>query len=398
MSRWAGLRPLGPDARRHVARGRDHTHSVLSERIHHDRHPLVLAEVGALAAEPFGDGRLERLVGVGPDQDGRGLPARLGKVADLPVNKREDVDGGGGVEDGHRENGAGERRYTDTIAYGSMTHETSTRTAPDGLTLFTRRWTPDLRRRGVVVLVHGVHEHSGRYGYVASELMRHGFEVRAIDLRGHGESEGPRGQVETFEDYVADVSAFLSDVLTEAGGVPVFLMGHSMGGLVVADTVVARGTDVLAGVVLSSAPLQVPQGTPAIKVTLAPLIARWLPNAPATRLNYDKLSRDPAVVRAYKSDPLVTKQGVRARLAYEMMKAFERVRNHPEAFDVPLYLFHGTADAVTDPEGTAWLAEHAASDDVTLHLYDGLFHETLNEPERDRVIGDLADWLVTHTE
>ena len=279
-----------------------------------------------------------------------------------------------------------------------MTHETSTRTAPDGLTLRTRRWTPDRARTAVVVVVHGVHEHSGRYAYLASALMRRGVEVRALDLRGHGESDGPRGQVDAFADYVADVSAVLDDAVAEAGGLPVFVLGHSMGGLVVADTVVARGTAGLAGVALSSPALVVPKGTPVLLQKLAPLVARWLPDVPATRLDYSRLSRDPTVIRAYKADPLVTKQGVRARLAYEMALAFDRVRARPDAFDVPLYLFHGTADTITDPAGTEWLAEHAATDDVTLRLWDGLYHETMNEPERDAVIGELADWLVAHSE
>ena len=102
--------------------------------------------------------------------------------------------------------------------------------------------------------------------------------------------------------------------------------------------------------------------------------------------------------RAYRDDPLTTKRGVRARLGYEIVRAIERVRQRPEAFDAPLYLFHGTDDALTDPRGTEWLGEHAASDDVTLRLYDGFYHETLNEVERDTVIEALADWLVARAE
>ena len=276
-----------------------------------------------------------------------------------------------------------------------MTHETATRASPDGTTLFTRRWTPDRPTRAVVVLVHGVHEHSGRYSYLASTLMARGIAVRALDLRGHGRSEGPRGQVEAFGDYVSDLRPFLDEAVADAG-VPVFLMGHSMGGLVVAATVVDRGTDGLAGVVLSSPALRV--DSPALLRTLAPVIARWLPDAPVTRLDLGHLSRDPTVARAYREDPLTTKQGVRARLGWEIVQATERVRERPDAFDVPLYLFHGTADRLTDPDGTRWLAEHAAADDVTLRVYDGYYHETMNEPERDDVIASLADWLDAHVE
>lgn len=275
-----------------------------------------------------------------------------------------------------------------------MTHSTGTLNTPDGLALFTRQWVPDGPVRAAVVLVHGLHEHSGRYAYLASALMRRGLAVYALDLRGHGQSPGPRGQVGAFDEYVGDVRLFLDRVRTEADGAPLFLMGHSMGGLVVAATLVDRGTDGLAGVVLSSPALQVSENTPALLRTLAPLVARWVPNAPASRLDLSCLSHDPTVERQFREDPLTIKQGVRARLGYEILRTSERVRQRPEAFDRPLYLFHGTADTLTDPRGTEWLAAHAASDDVTLRLYEGLYHETLHEVDRDEVIGALADWLV----
>ena len=281
-----------------------------------------------------------------------------------------------------------------------MTHATGSLTAPDGTTLFTQRWTPD-DLRGAVAVVHGVHEHGGRYAYLASELMRRGIGVFALDLRGHGRSDGPRGQVEGFDEYLDDLSVYLNDLKEELPPVPLFLLGHSMGGLVVASLVVAslvaqRGADELAGVVLSSPALQLPGKTPTLLLKLAPLVSRWLPNVPVQGVDLSGLSHDPTVERSYRTDPLTTVQGVRARLGFEMTRAMDRVRRRPEAFDVPLYLFHGTADAITDPAGTRWLAEHAASDDVTLRLWDGLYHETLNEVERDAVIAELADWLEAH--
>ena len=274
-----------------------------------------------------------------------------------------------------------------------MMHETGTRTAPDGTTLFTRRWTPDLPTRAIVALVHGVHEHSGRYAYLASALMTRGIAVRALDLRGHGQSDGARGQVESFDDYVADVRPFVGEVVAGAD-VPVFLMGHSMGGLVVAATVVARGTEGLAGVVLSSPALQV--DAPPLLRRLAPHVARWFPDRAVTRVNLDHLSRDPTVARAYRDDPHTIKRGVLARLGFEIVTTADHVRQHPDAFDGPLYLFHGTQDRLTNPDGSRWLAAHAASDDVTLHIWEGFYHESLNEPERDEVIAALGDWLDAH--
>lgn len=279
-----------------------------------------------------------------------------------------------------------------------MTHTTGTLTTEDGLDLFTRRWAPAAESRAALVLVHGVHEHSGRYAYVASALMQRGIATYALDLRGHGHSPGARAQVESFDEYIRDVRLFLDHVATEVRETPRFLMGHSMGGLVVAATVVAGGTAGLSGIVLSSPALQLPATTAPVLRKLAPLVARWAPNLPVSTLDLTLLSHDPLVGAAYRDDPLTTKRGVRARLGYEMVRTIERVREHPEAFDRPLYLFHGTADKVTDPAGTRWLARHAATDDVTLTLYDGMYHETLNEVERDAVIADLADWVLGHAE
>lgn len=268
-----------------------------------------------------------------------------------------------------------------------MLHETGSFIAPDGTRLFTRRWAPETAAPVLTLaLVHGVHEHSGRYAYVASQLLARGIETVALDLRGHGRSEGRRHAVDRFDAYVDDLAAWLPTVRPE--GRPLVLMGHSMGGLVVARYASERGTDGLAGVVLSSPALAVE--TPRVLRALAPVLGRWLPDVPAGRLDLDDLSRDPRVGRAYAEDPLCTTRGVRARLGAELLAAQPRVR--PERFAGPLYVFHGTADRITSPAGSRALT--AAVPDATLRLYDDLRHETLNESERDAVISDLADWLL----
>lgn len=277
-----------------------------------------------------------------------------------------------------------------------MTHETSTIPTADGVELFARSWTPDRGARAFVALIHGIGEHSGRYAYVASALMRDGIAVRAVDLRGHGHSPGRRVHVESYDAYVHDATALLRATCAEAAGRPVVLMGHSLGGLIAALTVVERGTDGLAGLVLSSPSLRLPHEDSRVLMALLPLAARWLPALPMGRLELAAISRDPAVVRALEEDPLVVRQPVRADQGLALLEAMRRVRQRPDAFDIPLYLFHGTADRITDPAGTAWLAEHAGTADVTHRTYEGLYHETLNEPERDAVIGDLRAWLAQH--
>ncbi|GAB5535352.1 MAG: alpha/beta hydrolase [Rubricoccaceae bacterium] len=273
-----------------------------------------------------------------------------------------------------------------------MQHTSATISSTDGLKLFTRHWAPDRPTVAHLFLVHGVHEHSGRYAYVASHLMQHGIEIHALDLRGHGQSEGLRATVGSFAEYSDDVALALMPVLEIAGDVPVFLMGHSMGGLVVSRMVVDHGADGLAGIVLSSPALAV--DAPAPLRALAPVLARWLPKLPVGSVDLSVLSHDPRVERAYRDDPLCTKRGLRAALGYEIIQSIEHVRQRVDAFAMPLYAFHGTADALTMPEGSKWIVEHAPSADKTLKLYEGFYHETLNELGRDTVLAHLTAWVL----
>lgn len=275
-----------------------------------------------------------------------------------------------------------------------MQHDAGTLRTDDGLTLATRRWRPHDHPKAAVALVHGIGEHSGRYAHVATHLMLADYAVYAFDLRGHGRSEGePRVFVESFDEYVADLDRFLSHVRDEIGDRPLFLMGHSLGGGIAARYVVQRGAEGLAGLILSSAALQVPEDTSPFLQRIAGFVSHYAPTLPATRIDPAQLSRDPAVVRAYRQDPLVNTGRIRARVGHEILRNVSLIQEHADAFTLPLYLFHGTADTITDPEGSRLLYERAPAEDKTLALYDGLFHETMNEPERERVLSDLTDWL-----
>ena len=278
-----------------------------------------------------------------------------------------------------------------------MQHDAGTLTASDGLTLATRRWMPTSRPKAVVVLVHGIGEHSGRYAHVATHLMLHDYAVHSFDLRGHGRSEGePRVYVDSFDEYLEDLAQFLRHVRSEAPRLPLFLYGHSMGGGIAANYVVERGTDGLAGLVLSSAALKIPADLSPLLQKAAGVLSRLVPKIPLTKIDPDDLSRDPAVVRAYLEDPLVYTGGVRPRVGAEILRVTDHIQNHIDAFTLPLYLYHGTDDKITDPAGSRSVYERAPTDDKTLNLYEGFFHETHNEPERERVLKDLTDWLDAH--
>jgi alpha-beta hydrolase superfamily lysophospholipase len=277
-----------------------------------------------------------------------------------------------------------------------MQHDAGTLRSHDGLTLATRRWMPGQRPKAAVALVHGLGEHSGRYAHVATHLMLHDYAIYAFDLRGHGRSEGePRVYVEAFDDYVRDLRRFLGSV-REQHKRPLFLLGHSMGGGVAARYVIEYGPEGLAGLVLSSAALQIPEDLSPFLQKAAGILSRFVPKLPVSKLDTSHLSRDPAVVRAYEEDPLVYTGGIRARVGAEILRGTEHIQGHADAFTLPLYLYHGTADQITDPAGSRALYERAPTDDKTLTLYEGFYHETHNEPERERVLDDLTAWLDAH--
>ncbi len=273
-----------------------------------------------------------------------------------------------------------------------MQHTTGTLSAHDGLQLFTRTWQPDEPAKGALLLVHGINEHSGRYEYMASHLVAHGIAVYSYDHRGHGQSAGPRVYVDSFDEYVDDLAIVFRNIRVQTGELPLFLLGHSLGGLIASLFVVNHRPE-LHALILSSPALQIPPDVSPLAQKIVGVINRVAPRLIMGKLEIDHISRVEAVREAYLADPLTNNKGIRARVGYEVLKATRHVRQHPEAFTMPLYLFHGTADRITDPNGSKWLYDEAPSADKSLRLFDGLYHETMNEPERDEVLAELTDWI-----
>ncbi len=276
-----------------------------------------------------------------------------------------------------------------------MQHTTGSLLTRDGLQLLTRSWLPDEPPKAAILLVHGVNEHSGRYAYMASHMMTHGIAVYSYDQRGHGQSEGPRAYVESFEEYVGDVALTMQQILSTIEGIPLFLMGHSLGGLI-ASLFVVNHHPQLHALILSSPALQIPADLSPVKQKLVGLVNRVVPKLVMGKFDIEHISRDKVVQEAYLADPLVNNSGISARMGAEVLEATEKVRMHPKVFRMPLYLFHGTEDHITDPNGSKWLYAEAPSTDKTLRLYDGLRHETMNEPERDTVLSELSAWIMKH--
>lgn len=266
----------------------------------------------------------------------------------------------------------------------------------DGLLLLERSWLPEEAPRAAVVIVHGYAEHSGRYGHVAEHLVASGYAVYAFDLRGHGRSEGKRTYVRSLDEHLADLDGLLARVRERGPAVPLFLLGHSMGGTIVTLFLISGEREVR-GAILSGAALKLRGGVSRILQALLSFLGRLAPKLPLSKLSSRDISRDETVVTEYDSDPLVYRGRMPAGTAAALIQAIRSIEARMEAVALPLLLLHGTSDSLTDPEGSSLLYERASSPDKTLRLYEGLYHEVLNEPEKEQVLADLVQWLDERT-
>lgn len=261
-----------------------------------------------------------------------------------------------------------------------------------GIQLYEQSWRPKGPAKAALILVHGLKDHSDRYAAAAEQLATRGYAVHAFDLRGHGRSSGPRVHVDSFSDYVADLALFAERVRAREPSVPLFLFGHSMGGAIATLYAIDK-RPALRGLVLSAAALKPGESVSAPLIATTKFLAVVLPDLPVLELDPAQFSRDPAVVTENKTDPLVVQRSAPAHTAAELLRGIERIQDSMAEVSVPLLILHGSGDKVTNPEGSKQLKERARSADKTLIVYDGLYHDLLHEPEKERVLGDLVKWL-----
>lgn len=263
--------------------------------------------------------------------------------------------------------------------------------ARNGAELFTRRWLPENEPKAGIVLVHGLGEHSGRYQHVAAHFTRAGYLVQSMDLRGHGQTPGLRGHADSIEHILDDIDLMLEKLAPHHPGLPRFLYGHSLGGILVLYYALRYKTE-LCGVISSAPGLTSALHLQTAKVNLVRILGTLAPRLTIpTGLNPDDISRDPQVVQAYLADPLVHD---RSSLGFGkgMLDMVNWVQAHPQEFRLPLLVVHGSADQLGYPRGGQEFARQVPGN-ATFKLWDGLAHELHNEPEKEQVLQYLLGWM-----
>ncbi|EFH47743.1 hypothetical protein ARALYDRAFT_488004 [Arabidopsis lyrata subsp. lyrata] len=266
-----------------------------------------------------------------------------------------------------------------------------------GNALFSRSWLPiSGELRGILIIIHGLNEHSGRYSQFAKQLNSSNLGVYAMDWIGHGGSDGLHGYVPSLDYVVSDTEAFLEKIRSENPGVPCFLFGHSTGGAVVLKAASSPSIeDMLAGIVLTSPALRVKPAHPIVGA-IAPIFSLVAPRFQFKGANKRGIpvSRDPEALLAKYSDPLVYTGPIRVRTGHEILRITAYLTRNFKSVTVPFFVLHGTEDKVTDPLASQDLYNQAASVFKDIKLYDGFLHDLLFEPEREEVGRDIIDWMM----
>jgi alpha-beta hydrolase superfamily lysophospholipase len=261
-----------------------------------------------------------------------------------------------------------------------------------GLQIFFRAWRPSVAPRAAVVIVPGFNSHSAYYEWTAQQVVAQRLAVYAIDLRGRGKSDGERFYVDTFDDYVSDVSTAVALVKSREPGLPLYLLGHSAGGVVACLFALDHQAE-LAGLICESFAHQLP--APDFALAVFKGLSHLAPHAHILHLKNEDFSRDPQAVATMNADPLIAHETQPTRTLAAMVRADERLKKEFPLMTLPVLILHGTADKATRPSGSQFFYDTTGSKDRTLKLYEGHVHDLLNDLGKDVVIGDIAAWIET---
>lgn len=261
--------------------------------------------------------------------------------------------------------------------------------------IYYQYWLPEGEPKAILLVAHGIAEHSGRYMNVVNHFVPAGYAVYGIDHIGHGKSDGKRVCVERFQDYTKTLKKYFSMIRGWQPEKPIFLVGHSMGGLI-SSAYLLEHQDELTGAVLSGPGIKVPDNISNAVIFAGKILSLVMPKAGIIQLDAEGICRDPAVVDAYVNDPLVYTGKITARLGAEMLKTIQHVTGSATKIRLPIMIVQGGRDKLVDPRGAQLLYDSVSSEDKTIKIYDGLYHEVFNEPEHGQVLDDVKVWLESH--
>ncbi|MBN1977983.1 MAG: lysophospholipase [Anaerolineae bacterium] len=261
--------------------------------------------------------------------------------------------------------------------------------------IYYQAWLPEGDAKGVLLVIHGLGEHSGRYMNVVDHFVPLGYAIYGFDLVGHGKSEGAREVVERFTDYTDTLTIYYGMVKGWQAASPIFLLGHSMGGLIAPYYLLDHQAD-FRGAVISAPLVKVSDDTSQLTIIMGKVLSTLSPKMGLLALDANSISRDPEVVKAYVNDPLVFHGKTPARLAAELLKAMLHISAEADRITLPFIVVQGGEDKLVDPGGAQMLYDKASSADKTINIYQGLYHEVFNEPEHARVLKDVEVWLAAH--
>jgi alpha-beta hydrolase superfamily lysophospholipase len=264
----------------------------------------------------------------------------------------------------------------------------------DGLKLYLQAWMPGDAKASVLI-VHGLGEHSARYAHLAQKLVDAGIAVFTFDGRGHGRSSQPKptAYFSNYEDYLRDIDALFGKVKNYFPTIPTFIFGHSMGGGLTAAYVLKYQPEAR-GIILSAAALKPADNVSKLLIAVSSLVSTLAPKLKVLKLDSSKISHDPEEVRKYNDDPLVYSDAIPARTGYELLRLMKQVDMAAGQFNHPVLLLHGTGDMLTNPKGSEEFFRKISSTDKTFHRYPDLYHELINEFEKEEVIRDVVDWIL----
>jgi alpha-beta hydrolase superfamily lysophospholipase len=261
-----------------------------------------------------------------------------------------------------------------------------------GYRIYTQNWQPTGTPKAVLILAHGLAEHSNRYVDIAKYFTTQGFAVYALDHEGHGRSQGPRGYINSFDDFLTTLDAFLNQIAELHPTSKLFLVGHSMGG-VISTAYLLKHQEKLDGCILSGAALATSKSVGPVQRLLLRVLSILLPKLSVLKLEANDVCHDPKVVKAYRNDPRVFSGKIQLRLIAELLCTADHVLKNAANISLPMLILHGGDDKMASPEGSEKLYAGISSADKTLKIYPGLYHEIFFEPEKHEIYAEIHTWL-----